>query len=142
MGYARVQHDPFHLDDVLQELGGPRVGGVTFYVGTVRRDDAAGRVAALHYDAYAEMAQAELERLRTQTIEKFRLVDAIVIHRLGRLEAGAPILVVALAGEHRQETYDAVAYFMDRLKQIVPIWKQELGDAGATWILGATRVKP
>jgi len=142
MGYAKIQREPFNADTILRELGGPRVGGVTLYVGTVRQDDAAGTVTALDYDAYPEMAQQELERLRTETIARFGLVDATVIHRVGRLAAGEPILLVALAGSHRQETFDAVAHFMDRLKAIVPIWKQELGDQGATWIVGTTRMKP
>jgi molybdopterin synthase catalytic subunit len=139
MGYARIQTEPFRLDDVLRELRQDRVGGVTFYVGTVRGDDDGRTVGALTYEAYPEMAQSTLEELRAETVERFGLVDAIVIHRTGRLPAGEPILLVALAGAHRGETFDAVRHLMDRLKAVVPIWKREEGSGGPQWILGPER---
>jgi len=139
MGYARLQTEPFTLDSVLKELAQDRVGGVTFYVGTVRRSDDERTVDALTYEAYPEMAQAALDDLRKETISRFGLVDATVIHRTGRLSAGEPILLVALAGAHRAETFDAVRHFMDRLKTLVPIWKREEGSEGEHWILGPER---
>jgi len=140
MGYARLQEEPFSLDAVQRELTSEGSGGITLYVGTVRAQDAGRRVEALTYEAFGEMAQPTLEALRIETIRRFALVDATVIHRTGRLRAGEPILVVALAGAHRAETYDAVRYFMDRLKETVPIWKREEAATGATWILGESRV--
>lgn len=144
MGYARLQSEPFRVDEVLRELRQPEVGGVTLYVGTVRGREGAAQVEALEYEAFPEMAQESLERLRQETISRFALVDAIVIHRTGRLPAGEPILVVALAGRHRAETFRAVEHFMDRLKEIVPIWKKEDGSRGPTWVVGAEnrRVAP
>jgi molybdopterin synthase catalytic subunit len=139
MGYVRIQREPFSSDAVLGELKGPRVGGVTLYVGTVRAEDDERRVTALHYEAYPEMAQEQLERLRRETVSRFGLVDATIIHRLGRLEAGDDILLVALAGVHRKETYAAIDFLMDRLKEIIPIWKQEESAHGRTWILGEAR---
>lgn len=139
MGYARLQQGPFSVDDVLREITTERTGGVTFYVGTVRADDEGRRVEALTYEAFDEMAQATLESLRRETIERFGLADATVIHRNGRLVAGEPILLVALAGVHRAETYDAVRFFMDRLKEVVPIWKREEAGGGGTWVLGEGR---
>lgn len=144
MGYVRLQQEPFQVDQVLRELTGPATGGVTLYVGTVRGLDDGDTVDALHYEAFPEMAQRELERLRRETVQRFGLADAIVIHRLGRLRPGEPILLVGLAGAHRKETFGAVEHFMDRLKQIIPIWKQEETRKGRAWILGPEhrRVKP
>lgn len=139
MGYVRLQHEPFSAETVLRELKGPRVGGITLYVGTVRSEDDSRRIEALHYEAYPEMAQEQLEALRTQTIQRFGLVDATIIHRLGRLVAHDEILLVALAGTHRKETYAAIDHLMDRLKQVIPIWKQEEGQEGRAWILGDKR---
>lgn len=141
MGYVRLQREPFSVDAILRELKGPRVGGVTLYVGTVRSEDDARRVEALHYEAYAEMAHEQLEGLRQDTITRFGLVDATIIHRLGRLGAQEEILVVGLAGTHRKETYAAIDHFMDRLKEIIPIWKQEESPMGRTWILGDARAQ-
>lgn len=144
MGYARLQAAPFRVDEVLSELVNPKTGGVALYVGTVRGEDGSLRVDQLEYEAFPEMAERSLEALRQETVRKFDLLDAIVIHRVGRLRPGDPILVVALAGRHREETFEAVRYFMDQLKKSIPIWKKEHGSEGGTWILGAEnrRVKP
>lgn len=139
MGYVRLQREPFSTETVLAELKGPRVGGITLYVGTVRTEDDQRIVDALHYEAYPEMAQQQLETLRVETIARFGLVDATIIHRLGRLVANDDILLVALAGTHRKETYAAIDHLMDRLKQVIPIWKQEETRHGNTWILGEQR---
>jgi molybdopterin synthase catalytic subunit len=136
MGRVRLQEEPFSLDDILRESQDPSAGGVTFYVGTVRGDDDGRSVDALDVEAYPEMAVRELERIRTATVERFDLVDATVVHRTGRLSAGEPILVVALFGRHRQETFAAIEFFMDELKRRVPIWKKEEGSVGSSWILG------
>lgn len=139
VGYSRIQRGPFSLDSVRSELSGATTGGVTFYVGAVRaREAGKPDVTYLEYTAFPEMAREQLERLRLEAIERFRLTDAIVIHRVGRFSAAEAVLLVALAGAHRAETFDAVRYFMDRLKSIVPIWKQEATAAGVAWVLGAT----
>src|SRR5688572_2098903 len=122
MGYVRLQTEAFSTDAVVAELAGDDVGGVNVYIGTVRGRDDDRRIEALTYEAFPEMAKPQLERHRTETIERFGLVDAIVIHRLGRLVAREPILLVALAGRHRKETYAAIDHFMDRLKAVIPIW--------------------
>ncbi len=144
MGYARIQELPFSLDQVLGDLRHDETGGVTFYVGTVRRREGSTTVEALEYEAFPEMALSTLEALRQETVRRFGLVDAVVVHRTGRLVAGEPILLVALAGAHRTETFDAVRFFMDRLKEIVPIWKKEESVQGSAWILGSSnrRVPP
>lgn len=137
MGYSRIQGGPFSLDAVLAELAHPGAGGVSFYVGTVRGEEGGAPVAALHYEAFPEMAAPELERLRQETVARFGLLDAIVIHRTGRIAAKEPILLVALSGAHRAETFQAVAHFMDELKRRVPIWKLEETPQRETWILGS-----
>lgn len=139
MGEVRLQRESFSVDDVLRELSDPRAGGVNVYVGSVRGDDDGRAVEALEYEAYPEMARTVLERLRAEAVERFGLLDATVVHRIGRLHAGEPILLVALSGRHRKETYAAMDFFMDQLKAVVPIWKQEQGRGGGAWILGAER---
>lgn len=136
MGYARIQTEPPELQSLLDELRQEEVGGVTLYLGTVRGRDGDRRVDALTYEAHAEMAQGLLERIRAETIRRFRLIDAIVVHRIGRFAPGECVLVVALAGAHRAETFDAVRFLMDELKREVPIWKQEEGPEGRAWVLG------
>jgi molybdopterin synthase catalytic subunit len=138
MGFVRIQEEPFLLDELVQGVSA-QTGGVLLYVGTVRADDDGRHITHLDVEAYGTMAHRQLEALRAQTIERFGLVDATILHRTGRLEAGAAILVVALHGRHRKETFAAMDFFMNELKTRIPIWKRESGQSGPTWILGADR---
>jgi molybdopterin synthase catalytic subunit len=144
MGYCRIQTQPFSVDQVLGEFQDPRIGGVNTYVGTVRGDDDGRPVDHLTYEAFAEMATTTLDRLRQATIDRFGLVDATIMHRIGTFRVGEPVLLVALAGRHRKETYAAMDWLMDELKRTVPIWKREATASGPQWILGAQgqRVPP
>lgn len=135
MPRVRLQTEPLVPTDGWPVDLTPATGAVTVYVGTVRGDDDGRPVGALDVEAFDEMAQIELERLCDATIARFDLEDVRVVHRIGRVEAGEPILLLAVHGRHRKETIGAVDYFLDELKRHVPIWKKESGPDGR-WILG------
>jgi molybdopterin synthase catalytic subunit len=134
MGAARIEHGPLDVAALVAEHPTEATGAVTLYVGTVRGDDDGRAVDALTVEVYEPMAERELERLRTTTIERFGLEDATVVHRAGRVAAGEPIVAVLLWGRHRKETYAAMDHLMDQLKRRVPIWKQEDGPGGSRWV--------
>lgn len=135
MPRVRLQTEPLVPTDGWPEDVTPATGAVTVYIGTVRGDDDGRPVSALHVEAFDEMAKQELERLCDATVARFDLEDVRVVHRTGRVEAGEPILLVAVHGRHRKETFDAVEHLLDELKRNVPIWKKESGPDGR-WILG------
>lgn len=135
MTRSRLQTTPIEPVDAWPDAVAPSTGAVTLYVGTVRGDDEGHPVDVLVVEAYAEMAVQELDRLCEQTIERFGLEDARVVHRIGRVEAGEALLAVAIHGRHRKETFAAIDFFLDELKRRVPIWKKEDGPAGR-WIVG------
>lgn len=137
MGTVRLQTEPIIVDDILGVLDESATGGTAFYVGRVRERESDGRIVeALEYEVYPEMAQSELERLRVETIKRFGLVDAALIHRTGRVEAGQRIFAAACSALHRHEAFRALQFLVHQLKQRVPIWKQEHGPRGKQWIVG------
>ena len=106
---------------------------VTF-VGTVRDNQDGRRVLALEYEAYAELAEAELRALGEAVAAEYGLHGIAIRHRVGKLAVGEISVVIAVAGAHRAEAFAACAAALERLKQTVPIWKKEYYADGATWL--------
>jgi len=141
-----ITDQPLSLDAVLREIVAPDRGGVAFFAGTVRgitRPAAGDEIATdyLEYEAYPEMASAALARIAAEAQARWPSVSAVrIVHRVGRLEVGDIAVIVAVAAAHRQDTFDACRYAIDRIKQIAPIWKKEVGPDGASWVEGPESV--
>lgn len=139
-----VTERPLSLDDVARRVAGPSRGAITVFAGVVRgetadaaRPDGVLRTDHLEYEAYAEMAEAMLAQIGAEVQERWPQVEAVsIVHRVGRLEVGEPSVVIAVAAAHRQGTFDACRYAIERLKAIVPIWKKEVGSDGQWWVEG------
>lgn len=122
------------VDEVVARLADPAIGAVVTFVGVVRNNSEGREVLYLDYEAYPEMAEEALRqigdeiRIRWETIR-----EVTIVHRVGRLEIGETAVVIALSAAHRQETFDALRYAIDRLKEIVPIWKKEVWKGGEEW---------
>lgn len=109
-------------------------GAVVTFVGTVR-DNARGRgVLWLDYEAYAEAAEVQLRRIGDEMRERWPVLAVAIEHRTGRLAIGEASVVIAVSSAHRDAAFQAAAYAIERIKQIVPIWKKEAYDDGETWI--------
>ena len=133
---VRLQAEDFSIDAEIAALkaSSKRIGGIATFVGCAR-DFSEGRdVSRIDFDAYPSMAVAELQRLRSMAIEKFGLLDARIIHRIGSVSAGDNIVLIATAAEHRAPALDACHWLIDELKQCVPIWKKEITPQGDTWV--------
>jgi molybdopterin synthase catalytic subunit len=129
-----VSTDPVSVDDVVARLGDPAVGAVSTFVGVVRGETGGRETLYLEYEAYPEMAERELRRIAEEIREHWRTVQEVaIVHRIGRLEVGETIVVIAVSSAHREELFDATHYAIDRLKEIVPIWKKEMGPDGSEW---------
>jgi molybdopterin synthase catalytic subunit len=93
------------------------------------------KTAALDYDAYPEMALAKMEELVADAGRRWPIVKAGIAHRLGHLEPGDVSVAIAVSTPHRQQAFEAGKYLIDRLKEVVPIWKKENWADGSTeWI--------
>jgi len=102
----------------------PGAGAVICFEGIVRPSEDDHAIAALDYEVYEPMAQRELARLSTATCARFGLLDLLAEHSRGCVPAGACSFRLRIASQHRAEGLAAMAWFIDRLKQDVPIWKR------------------
>jgi len=137
-----ISDRPLSLDDVMRRVVAPDLGGVTVFAGTVRgvtRRVGDDEIATdyLEYEAYPEMAEEALARIAAEAQARWPSVGAVsIVHRVGRLAVGDLAVVIAVAASHRQDTFDACHYTIDRVKQIAPIWKKEVGPDGSFWVEG------
>ena len=109
-------------------------GAVVTFLGSTRDSTSDRKVLYLEYEAYRPMADNQLGRIADEIRDRWGIKDVAIAHRLGRLEIGDLSLVVAIASPHRKEAFEASAYAIDRIKQIVPIWKKEFFEGGEVWV--------
>jgi molybdopterin synthase catalytic subunit len=118
--------------------GSPGVGAVSVFLGLVRDHNRGKRVLYLDYEAYEPLALRGLELIVAEAREKWPAVRLAIHHRIGRMEIGEASVAIAAASPHRPDAFAASRYAIERIKQIVPIWKHEYFDGGDVWIEGAT----
>ena len=116
-------------------------GAACLFAGLVRgetRRDQPHETLHLEYEAYVPMAEVKLAQVAAEIRERWPDVEGIaIVHRIGNMEVGAPIVYVACTSAHRDTgVFDAAKYGIDRLKEIVPIWKKEIGPQGEVWVEG------
>lgn len=129
-----VVTEALRVDEVVGRVADPAVGAVIAFVGTVRGMTDGRKVRYLEYEAYPEMAEETLRQIGDEIRERWKTIRKVaIVHRLGRLRIGDISVVIALSAGHRPEVFDAVRYAIDRLKEIVPIWKKEVWSDGAEW---------
>jgi molybdopterin synthase catalytic subunit len=113
-------------------------GAVVSFVGLVRHENRGRRVTFLEYEAYEMLAVRALERIVDEARGSWGGTRLGVHHRIGRLELGEASVLIVAASPHRADAFAACRYTIERIKQIVPIWKHEHFEGGEVWIEGAT----
>jgi len=134
--HVRVQAEPLDLGSLLAFVQAPSLGGVAVFLGTVRDHHAGRAVVRLEYEAYPEMAEAELRKIAEEARARFGVARVAVVHRTGRLQIGEASVAVVVASEHRREALEACRFVIDTLKRVAPIWKREVYADGAAWVEG------
>jgi molybdopterin synthase catalytic subunit len=104
----------------------PEHGAVASFLGVVRKNSGETAVAGLDYSAYTEMALNKMAAIAAEMRERFGPLRVAAEHRVGRLAVGDVSLALAVGAPHRAQAFAAAAYFVDRLKEIVPIWKEDI----------------
>jgi molybdopterin synthase catalytic subunit len=112
--------------------GASGAGAVVTFTGIVR--DNGGRLTAMEIEHYPGMTEKAIGATLKEAAARWRLVDALVIHRHGRLAAGEAIMMVATAAPHRGDAFAAAEFLMDYLKSRAPFWKKEIGADGEAWV--------
>ena len=129
-----VTPEPLSVDSLVRAVLTEGDGAVVTFVGTVRDNSGGRKVLALEYEAYAEMAEAEMKRIGLEMIDKWGLHGIAMRHRVGRLEVGETSVIIAVASPHRQEAFAACSEALDMLKASVPVWKKEYFEDGEVWV--------
>lgn len=132
-----ITEKDFSVGDISKRIRTSRTGAVVTFTGVVREENPEGKVTALEFEAYKEMALREMIELKRSAMERFQLEEVAIIHRIGRIPAGENIVLIAVAGAHREECFTAAKYLIDELKKLVPIWKKELFEEGERWVEGS-----
>lgn len=140
--FFRITHDPIFAPELAPRLRAAKDGAVVIFEGFVRNHSHGRATLYLEYEAYEAMAVRKMEELGGEAKQKFAIDGIGMIHRLGRLEIGETSVAIIVTAEHRRAAFEACQYAIDRLKQIVPIWKKEYFADGAVWSdgEGQTRV--
>ncbi len=137
----RITEDELDLDALLDAITLPSTGATAIFTGMVRgvttRDDAHETVY-LEYEAYKPMAESKMKQVADEIRERWPTIEGIaVVQRIGRLYPRTPTVLIAVTSAHRDTgVFDAARYGIDRLKEIVPVWKKEVGPNGEEWIEG------
>ncbi len=137
-GKFAITYDPIGLDEMAAKVLKPETGAVAVFAGVVRNVSAGKVVEHLEYEAYEEMALGKLRQVAAEAREQWPdIMDIAIVQRIGHLEVGENAVIVAVSSPHRGDgCFEACRYAIDRLKQIVPVWKKEISPDGTEWIEG------
>lgn len=133
---VRIQSEDFDVGQELLALrrDDPKVGAVACFVGLVRDLSEGGAISAMTLEHYPGMTEKALEEIIAAARRRWPLSDALIIHRVGPLKPTEQIVMVAVSGAHRGETFSACEFIMDYLKTQAPFWKKEQTEQGARWV--------
>ncbi len=104
------------------------------FVGTTRENNVGRKVLRLEYEAYEAMALSEIRKLAAESGQRWKIARIAVAHRIGVVEIGETSVAIAVSAPHRAEAFEACRFAIDRLKEIVPIWKKEHFEGGEIWV--------
>lgn len=129
---ASIVSGPIVIDEILKKLNPGNTGAIVTFIGTVREKSGDITVTALEYEAYIEMAESTMVNILAGSIKKFALIDAIAVHRIGRLGIGEASIAIAVSAQHRKEGFDGCSEILNRIKAEAPIWKKDIIDEKIT----------
>lgn len=136
MEMIRIQEEDFDIKKITDEVRGkyPETGGVVSFLGTTRSLSRGENIEYLEFEHYAGMAEKQLAQIRETALQNFDVLDAFILHRVGKIPVGDNIVFIVVASQHRAAAFDACEYCIDELKRITPIWKKETSTTGAQWV--------
>ena len=130
-----ISHAPLDPAPLVALVQAPDMGAVVTFAGIVRNNFGGRATAYLEYEAYESMALAVLEQLAGQARTTWGTGAIAIHHRVGRLDIGEMAVLIVVAAAHRHEAFEAAEWLMDRIKEVVPIWKKEIwADGASEWV--------
>jgi molybdopterin synthase catalytic subunit len=131
----QLTDDTIDVTEVIDAVRRPAAGAVVLFLGTVRETTGSRKTSSLEYECYAEMAEKKLRQLEAEARERWPLQQCAIVHRLGHLPVGEISVAIALSAAHRRPAFEAGGWLIDRIKEVVPIWKKEnYVDGTSDWV--------
>ncbi|RST77016.1 molybdenum cofactor biosynthesis protein MoaE [Siminovitchia acidinfaciens] len=131
---CEITRDPIKIEEIYQKVVRRDAGAVTTFVGTVRELTHGKKTLYLDYEAYESMALKKMEQIVEEMKERWPVIEVAMAHRIGRLEITDIAIAIAVSAPHRPEAYEANRYALERVKEMVPIWKKEHWEDGEEWV--------
>ena len=110
------------------------IGACSVFLGTMRDINSGDEIKSMELQHYPEMTESYLEKISENTIKKYKIIDTIILHRVGLVSPSDPIVLVATWSEHREDAFEATREIMESLKSEAPFWKKESTDKGFRWV--------
>ena len=133
-----ISKAPIETEKITADVMDDSAGGTVVFIGTVRNKNAGKKVTSLEYQVYARMAEEKMKEIEAETRKKWPVKRMRLVHRVGHLSVGEASVVVAVSCEHRGDAFEACRFAIDRVKQTLPLWKNEMDDSGnRKWVEGS-----
>ena len=129
-----ISKEPIDIQAVIDKVVQRDAGAITTFIGTVRELTKGKKTLFLIYEAYEAMAVKKLEQIGQEIEQRWEGSRVAITHRVGRLDITDVAVVIAVSTPHRADAYDANRYAIERIKEIVPIWKKEHWEEGEAWM--------
>lgn len=126
--------DPIQINDCIERVIRPEAGAISTFIGIAREFTEGKRTLYLEYEAYVPMAVKQLERIGREIQDKWPEARTSIAHRIGDLGISEIAVAIAVSSPHRDEAFQASRYAIERIKEIVPIWKKEHWEDGTKWM--------
>jgi len=133
---VKLQSEALGTDAIVKDVRRDADGAVALFLGTVRNHNLGRSVLYLEYEAFPEMALAEMQGIEREVLERFDVSRVALVHRTGRVELGEASVVCAVSAAHRVAALEGCRFAIDALKVRVPIWKKEFFEGGEVWAEG------
>ncbi|MBT2613912.1 MULTISPECIES: molybdenum cofactor biosynthesis protein MoaE [unclassified Bacillus (in: firmicutes)] len=130
----KIVHTPILVEELINKVARREAGALTTFIGTVREFTKGKKTLSLEYQAYEPMAVKMLSQIGDEIQETWPDAITAITHRVGKLDITEIAVVIAVSSPHRKTAYEANEYAIERIKQIVPIWKKEFWEDGTKWI--------
>jgi molybdopterin synthase catalytic subunit len=131
---THIGEEDFSIDEIVSKLKGREVGGIVVFLGVVKGFREGEIVNEMLVEAYKEVAEGTLRSIRELALKKYNIVDAVIIHRVGRLKPSDNIVIVAASARRREDAFKACSWMIDEVKAHAPIWKKEFTPKGERWV--------
>lgn len=129
-----IVEDPIEVEEIIKKVERREAGAINTFIGTVREWTNGKRTMYLKYQAYQPMAVKMLQKIGAEIEEKWSDSKVAITHRIGELDISDIAVVICVSSPHRKAAYEANEYAIERIKQMVPIWKKEHWEDGETWV--------